>query len=242
MKKTMSLTILSLTYSSLLLATASTNLVSSFSTYTQVREPSALSFSNDKKTLYTVSDNNGVVYQLDLTGKVLKEIKTPSSDLEGIVVHQDLGGFCVVEERVRNVVCYDMNGKEKNRKSINFQGESNSGFEGITYNPKNKNFYIVNEKKPMMILTLDHDLNIINKIEFNQSKDLSDIYYDEELNKFWLLSHESKEIYLTDLDFNIEKTYGIPNIIQAEGISVDSKNKKIFIISDKDSNFSVYNF
>lgn len=213
-----------------------------FATYTNVKEPSALSFNTSKDSLYTVSDNNGSIYELSLDGKVLNEIKTSSRDLEGIVAHQDLNGFCVVEERVRNVVCMDNKGKELKRKAINFQGESNSGFEGITYNPSNKHFYIVNEKKPTSIIVLDFDLNPVDQFSFPHALDLSDIFYDEANNKFWLLSHESKAIYLTNTSFEVEQQFSIPNIIQAEGISVDTKNKKIYIISDKDSSFTIFQY
>lgn len=223
-------------------AFSTTILKTSFSTYSSVKEPSALSFSLNKNSLYTVSDNNGSIYELSLDGKVLNEIKTSSRDLEGIVVHQDLNGFCVVEERVRNVVCLDDKGKELKRKAINFQGESNSGFEGITYNPTNKHFYIVNEKKPVSILVLDQHLNLVDTYSFSHALDLSDIYYDEATDKFWLLSHESKAIYLTNTSFEIEQQFSIPNIIQAEGISVDTKNKKIYVISDKDSSFTIFQY
>lgn len=214
----------------------------SFATYTNVREPSALSFSVDKKTLFTVSDNNGSIYELNLQGKILREIKTGLSDLEGIITHPDLGGFCLVEERIRTASCLDNTGKELKRKTIPFQGESNSGFEGISYNPLKKQFFIVNEKKPKSIITLDTDFNIVNTVNFDKALDLSDIFYDDLTDQFWLLSHESKEIYLTDSNFEIEKVFSIPSIVQAEGIVVDSKNKKIYIISDKDSSFTIFNY
>lgn len=243
MKKTKLILLTSLfTSGALFAALAGGTLKTTLSTYTSVTEPSALAYSLDKKSLMAVSDNNGSIYQLNFDGKVLNEIKTASHDLEGITAHPDLKGFCVVEERVRNIVCMDQNGKETKRKAINFQGESNSGLEGITYNPKNKHFYVVNEKKPVAILALDPEFNIVAKFDFPLALDLSDIFYDETTNQFWLLSHESKEIYVTNAHFQIEQKYSIPKIVQAEGITVDSANKKIYIISDKDSSFTVFQY
>lgn len=205
-----------------------------------VSEPSALSFSMDKKSLFTVSDSDGSIHQLDLNGNVIKIIKTRASDLEGIVFHPDLNGYCVTEERIRKISCFDLNGKLLKSKAISFTGSSNAGFEGITYNSLNKHFYVVNEKKPTAILELDSDLNLIKTINFNFLSDLSDIAYDEEENKFYILSHESQKIILTDHLFNIENTFSIPNVIQAEGLVVDKINRKIYVVSDKDSSFNTF--
>ncbi len=205
-----------------------------------VSEPSALSFSIDKKTLFTVSDSDGSIHQLDLNGKTIKVIKTKASDLEGIVFHSDLNGYCITEERIRKISCFDLNGTLLKSKSISFPGSSNAGFEGITYNSLNKHFYVVNEKKPAAILELDTDLNVIKTITFNHLLDLSDITYDEEENKFYILSHESQKIMATDHLFNVENTFSIPNVIQAEGLVVDKTNRKIYVVSDKDSTFSTF--
>jgi uncharacterized protein YjiK len=209
---------------------------------TSITEPSALSFSSDLKTLWTVSDNNGSAYSLSLDGKVLSEIKTGGSDLEGIVAHEDLEGPCVVLERVREIVCYDKNWKVLKKKRIPFSGDANSGFEGLTYNPHNQHFYIVNEKKPTSILELNSDFDIVQTSTLNFAKDLSDIFFDSIEQKFWILSHESKMIFKTDLSFQIENQYAIPEVVQAEGISVDSVKRKIYVISDKDSQFFVYDY
>lgn len=241
-RKTLVLSIISALIITGVLAKEIGTLKNLFSTYTNVSEPSALAYYLNKKSLLTVSDNNGSIYELNFEGKILNEIKTASRDLEGIVAHPDLNGFCVVEERVRTIVCLDKTGKEIRRKAINFQGESNSGFEGITYNPIDKHLYVVNEKKPVAIIVLDLDLNILNKFSFSDARDLSDIFYDENLKKFWLLSHESKEIYLTNDRFEVEHLFSIPSIVQAEGITVDSTNNKIYVISDKDSSFTTFEY
>jgi len=205
-----------------------------------VSEPSALSFSIDKKTLFTVSDSDGSIHQLDLNGKTIKVIKTKASDLEGIVFHPDLNGYCITEERIRKISCFDLNGILIKSKSIAFPGSSNAGFEGITYNSLNKHFYVVNEKKPTAILELDTDLNVIKTINFSHLLDLSDITYDEEENKFYILSHESQKIISTDHLFNVENTFSIPSVIQAEGLVVDKINRKIYVVSDKDSTFNTF--
>lgn len=210
-----------------------------------IKEPSALSFSSDLKTLWTVSDNNGSIYSLSLDGKVLGEYKTSASDLEGITAHTDLGSLgslCVVLERLREVQCFDHNWKVSHKYKIPFSGQSNSGFEGITFNPDNQHFYIVNEKSPTSILELSKEFEIIKTHSISFAKDLSDIFYDSREQKLWVLSHESQKLFKLSLDFKIESQFDLPGVVQAEGVVVDSLNKKIMIVSDKDSAFTIYTF
>lgn len=50
-----------------------------------IYEPSGLSYSPDKESLYTVSDR-GMVYQISLTGNTLRELSFTGDDFEGITV------------------------------------------------------------------------------------------------------------------------------------------------------------
>jgi uncharacterized protein YjiK len=210
-----------------------------------IKEPSALSFSNDYKSLWTVSDNNGSIYSLSLEGLVLGEIKTTASDLEGVVAHKDLsalGSLCVVLERDREVQCFDQKGKISRKQKIPFAGVKNAGFEGITFNSDNQRFYIVNEKSPSAILELSIDFEILNTHTVNFAKDLSDIFYDSHEKKMWVISHESKKLYQLTSNFEIEMEFDLSDVVQAEGVVVDSLNKKIYVVSDKDSAFYIYNY
>jgi len=225
-----------------LLASEKQNLKLIKSVTVKIPEPSALSFSMDQESLLTVSDQNGMAYSLSLEGAVLTQHQTSGSDLEGIVTHDDLKGFCTVSERIREIQCYDQKWKLLKSKKIPFPGSSNAGFEGLSYNPLNRHFYIVNEKSPTSIIEINDELEIVKTHQFNHSKDLSDIYFDSIEQKFWIVSHESNMIFQTDLSFNIQNKYSIPEVVQAEGIAADSINKKIYIISDKDSKFFIFGY
>jgi len=200
-----------------------------------VKEPSALSYNLNKTGFLTVGDSDSTIHELDFNGKTITTIKTKASDLEGIIAHPDLNGYCFVEERIKKISCFDQNGTLIKSKAIPFTTAFNQGFEGITYNSRNKHFYVVNEKKPTAIIELDSDLNLIKSTTINYAIDLSDIYYDEKDDQFYILSHESKKIIVTDANFTQIKSYGIPTIVQAEGLVVDKENNKIYVVSDDDS-------
>ncbi len=215
-------------------------LIKSFTT--KIPEPSSLSFSSDQQYLWSVSDQNGLAYSLNLDGQITSQFQTGGSDLEGIVAHDDLNGSCVVSERIRELRCFDKNWKSIKSKKIPFTGVSNSGFEGVAYNPLNRHFYIVNEKTPTAIVELNNEFDILRTMTFTEARDLSDIFFDNIEQRFWIVSHESKMIFQADLNFNILTRYSIPEVLQAEGIVVDSMKRKIYVISDKDSKLFIYEY
>ena len=69
-----------------------------------------------------------------------------------------------------------------------------------------------------------------NELKF--AKDYSDIFFSKDDNSLWILSDESKKIIQTDLNGKKIKEYFI-KVEQPEGIVVDYKNRKVFIVSDK---------
>jgi uncharacterized protein YjiK len=58
----------------------------------------------------------------------------------------------------------------------------------------------------------------------------------------WVISHESKKLYQLTSNFEIEMEFDLSDVVQAEGVVVDSLNKKIYVVSDKDSAFYIYNY
>lgn len=204
-----------------------------------VAEPSGIAISFNEKSFWVVSDENSMVYQLDGRGKILKSFRVNGEDLEGISVI-DEKTIAVVLERTREVVIIDTSGNEMRRASINLEGELNSGLEGITFDSSAKKFYILNEKNPSLLLTLDENLNEIERSTLNFSKDVSGIFFDASDNILWILSDESQSINQTDLQGNSIQEYKI-KITQPEGIALNKNRSRIYIVSDKTGKLYVFN-
>lgn len=196
----------------------------------KVPEPSACVISYDNKYLWMVSDGNATVYKTDFKGKIVEKFAINAVDLEGITV-VDENKLCVVQEEKRELLLIDNKGKELKRVKINFSGEANSGFEGVTFDSKRNKYYIVNEKKPCALVTLDNNFKIINKKTLNFSKDLSDIYYDANNDCLWISSDESHMVIKCDLEGNVIQKYKV-SIKQIEGITIDKDNKYLYLVSD----------
>ncbi len=206
---------------------------------TEVSEPSGLTLGRNGKCLWTVSDNTNHVYKISLEGKVLKELSYNGDDLEGIVYDKRDGSLWVVEEQLRQIVHIDTNGAELGRFDVtNLEGSGNSGLEGICLD-NNFSFYVLNEKKPRLWAKLDSSFKavIIKKIEFTE--DLSGICSDTEVNKFWLVSDQSKMLFLWSPETGVLKSAKL-DFPKAEGIAIDFENGIVYIVSDETGKLYVF--
>ncbi|MBN1251571.1 MAG: SdiA-regulated domain-containing protein [Bacteroidales bacterium] len=216
------------------------NLLSSYSI--DVPEPSGLSFSSGKAALYVVSDNTNKIYKITFTGKVLSTIDFSGYDLEGVCFDENSNAIWIVEERERKLIKIDLLGNILKSIKIDIEiNDENKGLEGLTINNENGFLYIVNEYNPSILIKLDENQHIISNYTLNFASDYSGIYYDEYLEKLWILSDESSKLTLCSLEGKAEKTYNI-GINKAEGIVVDSKNNKVYIVSDSNEKLYVFQF
>jgi uncharacterized protein YjiK len=204
-----------------------------------VPEPSGLDLKMDETAFWVVSDENSQVYLIDSWGRVVKSFKVNGEDLEGITVIDD-STLAVVLERTREVVILDTSGTEIKRATLHLKGELNSGLEGITYDPAGKKFFVLNEKKPRLLLTLDENLVEIKRDTLNFAKDISGIYFDAGDKTLWILSDESQRIFKTDLSGNPIEEFKI-KVTQPEGITFNEAHTKLYIVSDKTENLYVFN-
>ena len=205
-----------------------------------VPEPSGLDLNYDETGFWIVSDENSNVYLIDSWGKEVKRFKVDGEDLEGITVI-DSTRLAVVLERNREVVILDTSGTELSRVKLELTGKLNSGLEGITYDPEQKKFYLINEKDPILLLTLDEDLKELSRDTLSFSKDASGIYFDPADNKLWILSDENQMIFKTNLSGGeVYEKYMI-KVKQPEGITFNKDGTILYIVSDINSSLYVFN-
>ena len=149
--------------------------------------------------------------------------------------------LAIVLEREREVVVLDTSGNELNRVKLPFEGEANSGLEGITYNPNNGHFYLLNEKKPSLLIEINNKFEVLDVDTLKFAKDVSGIYLDVENNVLWMLSDENQIIVKTDLHGNVIEKVDV-NIVQPEGITIDKKGKRLYVVSDNRETLYVFEF
>jgi len=203
-------------------------------------ELSGLAISYDGKFLWTVSDSNSTVYQISFEGEIQKSFTVNGGDLEGVTQIND-STLAVVLERDRTILIIDTSGNELNRIEIIKEGDLNSGFEGITFNPGSGHFYILNEKDPGSLIEIDDFYNFVKETKLKFAKDYSGIHYDAGENILWIISDESSLIAKCDLNGNLIGKTEL-KLRQIEGVAVDNKNKKLYIISDIKEELYVFQF
>ena len=205
-----------------------------------VTEPSGLSFGPDKQTLLTVSDNTNKVYELDMEGNIIRELAYEGNDLEGVTYVSEKHLIAVVEERKREIVFLDYeHGNEMGRFTIETGGNTdNKGLEGVSFNPNNEAFYMLNEDVPGELIVWNEQYGIIDKTELRFAGDYSGIFADAENALLWIVSDESQALYKCDYNAGVIEEYELEQT-KFEGVAVDASNNRIYLVNDGKNTLSV---
>lgn len=196
----------------------------------KIKEPSGITFNGDYTACWIVDGDDQVVYKTDLEGNILEKLNYKGEDLEGIFFDRRDQTLWVAEEDLRQLVQLDMAGNELKRMDTDILGTRNKGLEGIARDTST--FYVVNEKKPVSVYALDKDFKSARQYEINFARDLSDIVFEPQTNTFYIISDESKAVFIwTPADGRMKK-YALP-FEKGEGIAVNTSTKTFLIVNDE---------
>jgi len=195
--------------------------------YINIPEPSDVCLAANKSSLFIVSDQ-GLLYQTDLQGKVLKQSTLTGDDFEA--VYADDNFVYVVDESDRKLYKVDATTLTLSKTiDIPYKGELNEGAEGISYNTSNNHFYIVTEKNPILIREFDVNFNLISETKFKDASDVSSMQFYN--NQLYFLSDEDHCILKLDDTYKVIQKWNF-NIPNPEGFCFD-KDGNIIILSDE---------
>lgn len=196
---------------------------------TAIPEPSDSCF--DKKTnhFFVVSDN-GVLFETDHDGIILRQKAETNSDYEAVYVNDDF--VYAVDETHRNIHIYDRNTLECSKIiNVPYSGGRNSGYEALTFNPVKQSWLLFTEKNPVTLFELDAQFVITNQIALSAlARDISAATFYEGF--LWLLSDEDRTVFKLD-----PKTYQcigrweLP-LINPEGLAFDAEGKLLISCDD----------
>jgi len=192
-----------------------------------IKEPSDIAMKPDRSGYYIVSDD-GYLVETDADGKEIRRSPHQGYDFEAVFL--DSSGLWLMDERTRFLS--RMNQQTllpELTREIPYSGGRNKGFEAICRNPKTGRMFAVTEKDPIWIFELDHNLNIINRIQFSGLSDVSAAtVWNGEL---YFLSDEDHCIArINPENYQIENKVKIP-VINPEGIS-PACGKGLVVCSD----------
>jgi uncharacterized protein YjiK len=204
-----------------------------------IAEPSGLCRAAFGQTLWTVSDRSGKVYQLDSSGRVLKELVFKGDDLEGIAVEPSDSTLWVVDEN--NARIYHLTPEGAILRQIYLDSlKSEYGIEGIAIHHDGSRFYLVQEKNPCRLIIMDRNWQQLSEFDLSM-QDASDISYDALYQQLWILSDEEKKLHLCNLEGKILASYEI-DLADAEGVAVNRAENRIYLVSDSKAIMVVLRF
>lgn len=215
---------------------------------------SGVTYSPKTDTLFAITNSPQFVYELSKKGEILRTIELLGfNDTEDIThIEDDL--FAIVDEE--NKTFYVVRIKE-NQTSINifesikqvkldYNYFENFGLEGITYNKSKDEFYLVNERLPKKVISVEGLMSgktlkiktLDNLIKNNYYlSDLSAIHFDNIKKELFLLSDESKILAMVNQEgdfisfFDIKADPYLSKMIHPEGITTDNDGN-IYIVGE----------
>ncbi len=201
-----------------------------------IPEPSGIAYCSKSNTLFIVSDGLPDIFETDLAGVVIKTIPTTSSDMEGIALSKNCDTIFVAEERNQLITSYSLNGNRLSSFPVNVATLPNNALEGVTVDNSTGHLFVINEKLPAMILEFNNLVELWRK-EINYTSDISDIYYEESSDCFWIVSDESKKVLKLSRDGVLISQWLI-SFSKGEGITI--VGDKMYIVCDADSKMYVF--
>ncbi len=205
-----------------------------------IAESSGLTMDPAGTALWAIGSRQKRVFKLDLEGRVLAELAYKGDDPEGLVFDPADSTLWIVEERRREIVQLNQAGRVLDKKRLDLEGDNNSGLEGICLDRQGA-LYILNEKNPGLFLHMDAELSIAAQDTLDFARDYSGMAYGMEQDRFWILSDQDKRLFARDRAGNITASYKLP-LPQPEGIAVDEKTRRMYVVSDSKPTLYVFEF
>ncbi|MDJ0825875.1 MAG: SdiA-regulated domain-containing protein [Rhodobacter sp.] len=184
-------------------------------------EPSGLALAQDSPGYWTVSDNAKRIFRLDAAGQVLRSIKAPKKNLEGIAatpdgrlmsVREDPPQILVIDpvtEAIQRVKLKDMAGWTHALAQA-FAAADNNGLEGITVCPDGR-VLVVKEGKPGLLIEISGDLAAIEDVteltaeqgfegcDPDTKADFSGLSWNQDKEAVWIVSDKLQRAFLFGL-------------------------------------------
>lgn len=231
---------------------------------------SGLTFNAESRSLFVVINSPPRMVEMDLQGKVTRSIRLAGfEDTEGIVaLGQDRYG--ILDERRRHLCVVQIRKKSRSVKFsdlqqvkagmriparggwyflVDEQPSSNLGLEGLTYDEKQRRFFIVKEKNPRKFfqVSLGPEGNQSptvqepwkTRLESLPLSDLSGVHFHAATRQLLVISHESRSVVQCALDGRPLARLSLAagsaglfrNVPQAEGVTMDDQ-QTLYIVSE----------
>ncbi len=221
------------------------------------RNLSGLTWNNDTKTLFAVTNAPTQIFELTTEGEILRRIRLRGfSDTEAVEYIGD-SQFIVAEEQKQNITVVridpdttSIEAKGNPRTTLGMGPTGNKGLEGLAWDYANRKLYAAKERNPIHIYEIsgfpqapNTTMDIIvgsNRQRDDQLfvNDLSGLDFDGEYEHLLVLSDASKLVIEVDKSGQPISSLSLimgnglsASVPQAEGIALDDK-KNLYLVSE----------
>jgi uncharacterized protein YjiK len=142
------------------------------------------------------------------------------------------------------------------------EGDDNKGLEGMAFNQDTGTFFVLKEGDPGLLIEVSRDLaSILGALVLDRNLgfadddlpgakiDFSGIQYDGRRSVFWIVSDKARRVYLYDwvrnrviqsVTLGFGKGGKYREIKKAEGVAVDPRSDRLYVVSDKTARLYVF--
>ncbi|MCI3947802.1 DNA-binding protein [Pseudomonas syringae] len=220
---------------------------------------SGLSYDPDRKSLFTVTNQNPELVELSLDGRVLRRIPLIGFGDAEAVEYISPGVYVISDERQLRLIqihvddsTKSLNAADAEQLTLGLTASGNKGYEGLAYDARGKRLFVARERDPVQIIEVrgfprvnagaPGNLQVITdgKRDGKLSvRDLSSLQFDDASGHLLALSDESKRILELDTSGHpigsgslAKGSMGLSKgVPQAEGMAMDDEGT-LYLVSE----------
>ncbi|AVX25700.1 DNA-binding protein [Pseudomonas syringae pv. atrofaciens] len=220
---------------------------------------SGLSYDPDRKSLFTVTNQNPELVELSLDGRVLRRIPLVGFGDAEAVEYISPGTYVISDERRLRLIQIHVDDNTKSldaaqaeQLTLGITASGNKGYEGLAYDSVGKRLFVARERDPVQIIEVrgfpktnteaPGNLQVISNSKRDgrlSVRDLSSLQFDETSGHLLALSDESKRILELDTSGHpigsgslAKGAMGLSkDVPQAEGMAMDTQGT-LYLVSE----------
>ena len=220
---------------------------------------SGLSYDPDRKSLFTVTNQNAEMVELSLDGRILRRIKLIGFGDAEAVEYISPGVYVISDERQQRLIkvhiddsTQSVDAANAEQLTLGLNAGGNKGYEGLAYDRHGERLFVARERDPVQIIEVrgfpktnadgPSNLQVISDSKRDAGlfvRDLSSLQFDQNSGHLLALSDESRQIVELDIDGrpigsgSLKKgQMGLSKTVpQAEGVAMDD-DEVLYLVSE----------
>lgn len=220
---------------------------------------SALTYDPDRRSLFTVTNQNSQLIELSLDGRILRQVQLLGFGDPEAIEYISRGLYVITDERRQRLIKVRLeddtrviDAAQAQQLSLGIGLNGNKGFEGLAYDAAGQRLFVAKERNPLRIYEIHgfpqrdpeqpFAVHVVDDLERDAGlfvRDLSSLQFDERSGHLLALSDESRLILELNADGRpisslslLAGQHGLKETVpQAEGVAMDGDGG-LYLISE----------